>query len=534
MSDDDTQTPADGTLATLLGRARGPELAALLAGLDVEALSAHELVLVLQAQERLKAHVEAVQVDALAELCERPEYARCSCPVDVVREHRPVEPAGDEVSLALACTASRAKNRVTVAVELRDVLPDTLDALRRGLIDADKARLITERTRSLDTPARQTVQAAVLLTAGRRTHAQLDRALRHEVIAADPGAAETRRRSAAQRRQVSRPEPAGPDNAETMAVMSLYGPVEDLTALFTALDAAARHAREHGDERSLDQLRFDTLTGLGWTGLDLAHLGCCNPTCTTNTASATSATSATTGPNEAARADGTDSTPGTDGAARADNDHRDDRAATPDRAPGGNSPGGTGGSGDRGEIAWLGRRHGKAAAVGVTVAASTLFGADEQPGRLDGFGPITAEAARRIAGEGPWRRLLTDPATGELLEYGRSTYHPPPHLATFVIARDQTCRLPTCERPASEADIDHKQPYHHGGSTGASNNWPLHPGHHLGKTHHSYRIHTDTHGTTWWTTPAGHQYPVEPETIGPLVKRLARDRPAEPAETAPF
>ncbi|WP_146154806.1 hypothetical protein, partial [Haloactinopolyspora alba] len=87
MSDDDTQTPADGTLATLLGRARGPELAALLAGLDVEALSAHELVLVLQAQERLKAHVEAVQVDALAELCERPEYARCSCPVDVVHEH---------------------------------------------------------------------------------------------------------------------------------------------------------------------------------------------------------------------------------------------------------------------------------------------------------------------------------------------------------------------------------------------------------------------------------------------------------------
>ncbi|PSK97275.1 uncharacterized protein DUF222, partial [Haloactinopolyspora alba] len=351
-----------------------------------------------------------------------------------------------------------------------------------------------------------TVQAAVLPTAGRRTHAQLDRALRHEVIAADPDAAEIRRRSATQRRQVSRPEPAGPDNAETMAVMSLYGPAEDLTALFTALDAAARHARERGDERNLHQLRFDTLTGLGWTGLDLAHLGCCNPTCTTNTNNTDDA-NGTNGVNRPTKATGTTGTAGDPGA---------------------------GDRGGRGDVARLARRHGRAATVHVTVAASTLFGADEQPAWLDGFGPITADAARRIAGEGPWRRLLTDPATGELLEYGRSTYHPPPHLATFVIARDQTCRLPTCERPASEADIDHKQPYHHGGSTGASNNWPLHPGHHLGKTHHSYRIHTDTHGTTWWTTPAGHQYSVEPETIGPLVKRLARDRPAEPAETAPF
>jgi hypothetical protein len=58
----------------------------------------------------------------------------------------------------------------------------------------------------------------------------------------------------------------------------------------------------------------------------------------------------------------------------------------------------------------LPREHGMRPSVQVTVALSTLLGLDEQPGELDGTGPIPASVARRIAADetGTWRRLVTD------------------------------------------------------------------------------------------------------------------------------
>ncbi len=75
---------------------------------------------------------------------------------------------------------------------------------------------------------------------------------------------------------------------------------------------------------------------------------------------------------------------------------------------------------------WQGQRP----AVQVSVALSTLLDLDEQPGELDGYGPIPASMARDIAHDpsGTWRRLLTDHG-GRLLHYGRSTYQPPPPSA---------------------------------------------------------------------------------------------------------
>lgn len=50
--------------------------------------------------------------------------------------------------------------------------------------------------------------------------------------------------------------------------------------------------------------------------------------------------------------------------------------------------------------------------VRVTVPFSTLFGLDEQPGELAGYGAISAEQARELAAQGTWRRILTDPPPG--------------------------------------------------------------------------------------------------------------------------
>ncbi|HKA70070.1 MAG TPA: DUF222 domain-containing protein, partial [Actinomycetes bacterium] len=95
------------------------------------------------------------------------------------------------------------------------------------------------------------------------------------------------------------------------------------------------------------------------------------------------------------------------------------------------------------------------ALVHVTVPATTLLGLDDQPGELAGYGPIPAGLARMLAAGGTWRRLLTDPRSGALLELGRTTYVPPAALADQVRARDVTCRFPGCRRPAIGCDLDH-------------------------------------------------------------------------------
>ncbi len=513
--------------------APGAELAAALAAVDLTRLSAGELVVVAVARQRQLAHDEAALLQVFAELAARPEYGRCDAPQDLGsgHAHRAVQAAGDEVSLALRWTPGRATGRVALAVELAEDLPDTFAALETGRIDADKARLIAERTRCLPDPAsRRRVEQTALPVAQTRTRWVLDQALRREVIAADPAAAEDRRARATEHRYVGRPEPASSGGEDGMATLTLCGPAEDVTALWIATDAAARHTRTNGDPRTLDQLRFDLLTGLAWTALDTGHLGCCNPTCTPTTAHATTSTVPARPPDPGTH--GTDRQPdGPNGSTPTGppggHPDRPADAAAPDHATRPANPGGP---------VVLGRRRGRAAAVQVTVPITALLGDDSVPGELDGYGPITAGTARRITGDATLRRLLTDPADGRLLDYGRTTYSPPADLAAHVVARDRTCRFPTCHRPATEAEIDHQIPYAAGGTTSAGNTWALHPGHHRAKTWHRFTITTDPEGTTWWTTPAGRRYPVEPEAIGPIHTRSPEHQPTGDAhlQAVPF
>ena len=111
----------------------------------------------------------------------------------------------------------------------------------------------------------------------------------------------------------------------------------------------------------------------------------------------------------------------------------------------------------------FGTRHGRAATVNVTVPITTLLGLDDQPAHLHGHGPITAETARRLGADGTWRRLLTDPATGALLDYGTTRYTPPADLVDHITARDRSCRFPTCTHPAESCDFDHTIPAADGG-----------------------------------------------------------------------
>jgi uncharacterized damage-inducible protein DinB len=158
---------------------------------------------------------------------------------------------------------------------------------------------------------------------------------------------------------------------------------------------------------------------------------------------------------------------------------------------------------------WQGMRP----SIQVSVALSTLLRLDEQPGELEGYGPIPAEVVRQLAGaeDASWRRLITDEA-GRLLDYGRSTYRPPADLRDFVVARDRTCRFPTCNRKACRCEIDHVHAWQHGGHTNPDNLVALCCRHHHGKHDAGWRLKRLPDGSIEWTSPTGHSYLVPAST----------------------
>ncbi len=150
--------------------------------------------------------------------------------------------------------------------------------------------------------------------------------------------------------------------------------------------------------------------------------------------------------------------------------------------------------------------------INVTVGADTLLGLNDNPGELTGYGPITAAVARAIAGDADWTRLLTDPATGALLDYGTTTYRPPTALANHVLARDKTCRHYGCNQPATRCELDHAVPYPEG-PTAADNLYAECTHHHRLKHHTAWTVAAVGQGGLVWTSPTGHSYPVPPEPV---------------------
>ncbi len=436
----------------------GTELAYELSGQALSQLGAAGVVAVAQGCAKMIAHYEARLAEALAELAPRPEFAGCENPGEV---HDAKKVAASEVSLALSWTPSHADAQVAEAVMLVDEFPATLGGLRLGRIDRYKAHIIAEECAGLDERIRATVEREALRVARDKTGPALRAYVKRAVLRADPQRAEDKREKARQTRRASKPCPIG----DGMSAMEIVGPTEDLAALFTAADAAARARRDAAARASrdgqphpdagvtLEGLRFDALADMAWSALNAGHLGCCNVGCS--------------------------------GAAQ---------------------PHGT--------------RHGRAAAVNVTVPFSTLIGLDDEPAELAGYGPVSAEVARRIAAEGTWRRILTDSVSGAVLDYGTTRYVPPQHLIDHVIARDGTCRFPTCNWTAEACQLDHTIAFKAdgaGGPTADHNLGAFHHRHHNDKTHHGFEVSQPEPGRFVITTPAGLSYHVDPEAVGPVL-----------------
>ncbi|HEU0213784.1 MAG TPA: DUF222 domain-containing protein [Jiangellaceae bacterium] len=450
------------------------------AGVDEAVAVEHDLVERVAAVERVKARGDAAQLRAMAELARRPMFAGCA-------EHGHGDPAhgvrgaASVVSAELRLSPAAAVARVALACELVAELPATLAELDAGRIDGYRARVIAEQTRPLAPvpELRRQVETTLLAKAYKQTATQLRAAARKAVMAADPASAAERHQKARAGRFVSAPCP----ELDGMASLFIRMPAEDAVALYTAIDAAARLIRRTADSGSTD-----SGTGVGASGGDQRTL-------------------------DEVRADvlaglgWSALLSGHLGCCHPDCAHV-------------NQP--------------LASRRGKPVTVNVTVAYTTLIGADKQPAYLDGYGPICADVARRIAADGVWRRILTDPATGAVLDVGRQRYTPPLDLAEHVIVRDRSCRFATCTRAAEGCDLDHTIPWEQGGVTSAGDLGPLHRGHHNDKTHHGWRLEQPEPGRFTWTAPTGHVYQVDPEIVGLLA--LPPPAPAEenpPADPDP-
>lgn len=194
------------------------------------------------------------------------------------------------------------------------------------------------------------------------------------------------------------------------------------------------------------------------------------------------------------------------------------------------------------------------ALVQVTVSLNTLTGADDAPGELHGYGPISAPTAREIAGwsRSAFRRLVIEPGTGRLLHLDPSRYtskaglvahahdppngpdlrsagcyqgeqssgpkagpttgrHPDPYTPTvaqtrYVRARDPVCAFPTCNQPAWRCELDHTTKYAVGGATCPCNLRPCCKRHHELKTRKQWHLANQPDGSWTWTSPTGRSY----------------------------
>ena len=148
---------------------------------------------------------------------------------------------------------------------------------------------------------------------------------------------------------------------------------------------------------------------------------------------------------------------------------------------------------------------------------------------------VPAMTAWALAAGGTWRRLVTDPASGTVLDVGRTRYRPPVGLADLVRARDKTCVFPTCQTPASRCDIDHLTAWSQGGTTSLDNLVVLCQAHHRLKHTPGWALTRDRDsGVLSWHTPDKTGYRRHPDgTIDRLPHKVGPHQHLVPSTVVP-
>jgi hypothetical protein len=494
-----------------------------------------------------------------------------------------------EIGFALRTSDANAGAAISTARALAIRLPATLEALRAGAIDTDHAIGLARATGTTTIEVTAKVEADLLPLAtapgSTLTGEQLRRRAARRVITHDPDGARDRHRAAAADRYVSRWS-----EDDGMAGLRVLAPAQNIAVIWEALTGLADAGKFTGDTRTLGNRRVDALTNLCQDVLtgDVLFTAqsatyptpeCSTPPAPTATdraptddtapadhpaqgAAPAGATAPADQPTEVAD----EARPAADDADDADDADATVRLGAPDLtasevADTGQKPSTataldatiTDGTARRDDAPGvvsaptpasarplpLPLRHGRRPHIQVVVPYTVFLGAND-PCELVGHGAITADQARLIAADGELRRILTDPISGTVLDYGRTRYQPPMSLKQFIIARDGTCNAPGCSQPADRGQIDHIDNYRPGqligGSTCDDNlGAPCHH-HHRAKDGGGFTATRDTGGATTWTTPLGRHYTRPPHQAWDADDHIDRagrhpGGPASPADS---
>lgn len=163
------------------------------------------------------------------------------------------------------------------------------------------------------------------------------------------------------------------------------------------------------------------------------------------------------------------------------------------------------------------RKHGRPVTVNLTIDLPTFLGLTDHPGEILGTGQLVpAHAIHELIPDAALRRIITDPMTGQLLDYGRSTYRFPADAAAHAIATWVTSTGPGSTVAAEDTDIDHAHPWQRGGPTNPANANPCDRRWHRAKTIGNWTVRQADR--TWiWRSPLGLEHQTTPHDyrLGP-------------------
>jgi hypothetical protein len=385
---------------------------------------------------------------------------------------------GDELALVLNCSRTAATTLWEECTTLLRRLPATWVALAEGRLDWPRARAIAAE---LGWPAREspddvltTVETAVLPQAPELSITRLRALVRRELVAADPAAADQRRKRAERHADVT-----GTAIGDGMGELRARMPWPEIAALRARVHAEAMALKQAGDPRPIGQLRAAVL-----------HDRILQPAADRPTVSAhvTVVASLDTLESGAAGAPGMGTDP-----------------VLLDEEP-----------------------------VTAALARDLLERLDALcPGGLQAptDGTLTlavVDAAGRL------RASVTRRELESAVRHGRGLcpppavdrYEPTPAQERFLRTRDRSCRHPGCSNRAGWADLDHVIAHARGGATDCANLCCLCRRHHRLKTHASGWYHVMTpDGVLSVTTPSGITRTSRPPGMGLGIRELLRIPP---------
>jgi hypothetical protein len=538
----------------------GPDLAAVLASVDRQALSGKDKVRLLRARHRLVAHLQGeLYADMYAISQEELPRGPDATPPGEEPEEYPWATA--EIAFALRWTHTAASVRLDQARRMLEDLPAVHAALSAGEIDVPKALLLCDAVGMLELPAARQIVDKLIDKAPGWTTGQLRAKLRRLVIAAEPLAALKRAKQDVKGRRVE--VECGDNHLASIRGADLAP--HRVAAGWERLTAIARAAKAAGDSRKIDQLRADALLdllvgeGIAAGGpITSGDLPKAPPASDTPVDEPQFDTPWPVAPADLRLLDADKepsapvSPPADDDAVPADLPARMDAGADVeqerlrqfwlagfDQLSTTRPPIRTGSAGG----AMPAPRRG---VIDLQVSLETLMGLDELPAELAGYGPLLADIARQVVEQRPdlqWRFSVYD-RVDKLVAHGISRVRParrPPangrrtkrrptaEVAALVRARNRSCVAPGCRVPSWRCELDHTLAWVQDGESEPDNLGPACPRHHQLKHSRGCELIQVSPGTFGWQTPLGMQYLTTPDPPLYEDKRYLGPRQADSA-----